>query len=44
MAEIKYNKNQIKELKMNKYVKDCTEKYITFTDDFKMKVIKLDAK
>ncbi len=44
MAEIKYNKAQIKELKMNKYVKDCTDKYLTFTDEFKIKVIKLDAK
>jgi hypothetical protein len=44
MAEIKYNNEQIKELKMNKYIKDCTDKYLTFTDEFKIKVIKLDAK
>ena len=40
MAIIKYNKEKIAELKNNKYVIDCTEKYITFTDDFKMKVLK----
>ncbi len=40
MAKIKYTAEQIKELKKNKYVKDCTEKYITFTDEFKMKVLK----
>ena len=44
MAGIKYNKEQIKELKDNKYVKDCTEKYITFTDEFKMKVLKWEWK
>ena len=36
MAEIKYSATQIEELKQNKYVKDCTEKYITFTDEFKI--------
>ena len=40
MAAIKYNDSQIKELKQNKYVKDCTQKYITFTDKFKIKVLK----
>lgn len=40
MANIKYSEAQIKELKENKYVKDCTEKYITFTDEFKIKVLK----
>lgn len=40
MAKIKYNESQIEELQQNKYVKDCTEKYITFTDEFKMKVLK----
>ena len=44
MATIKYNQTQIEELKMNKYVKDCTEKYITFTDEFKIKVLKWEAK
>jgi hypothetical protein len=40
MAGIKYNNEQIRELKGNRYVKDCTEKYITFTDEFKIKVLK----
>lgn len=40
MAKIKYTREQIKELKENKYVKDCSEKYLTFTDEFKMKVLK----
>jgi hypothetical protein len=40
MAGIKYNIKQIEELKNNKYVKDCTQKYITFTDEFKIKVLK----
>lgn len=39
MAKIKYTQEQIIELKKNKYVTDCTEKYITFTDEFKMKVL-----
>lgn len=40
MAEIKYSETQIEELKQNKYVKDCTQKYITFTDEFKILVLK----
>ena len=40
MAEIKYSGTQIEELKQNKYVKDCTQKYITFTDEFKILVLK----
>jgi|TARA_B110000908_G_C9814749_1_gene254492 hypothetical protein len=39
MAAIKYNDSQIKELKINNYVKDCSDKYITFTDEFKIKVL-----
>ena len=42
MAVIKYNKTQIEELKKNKYVKNCSSKYITFTDEFKIKVLELD--
>lgn len=42
MAEIIYKSEQIDELKWNKYVKNCTEKYITFTDDFKLKCLDLD--
>lgn len=44
MAWIKYTKEQIEELKNNKYVKDCTEKYLAFTDEFKVKVLELDWK
>lgn len=44
MAGIKYSKEQIEELLNNKYVKDCTSKYITFTDEFKVKVLELDNK
>lgn len=44
MAEIKYSKEQIEELLNNKYVKDCTSKYISFTDEFKIKVLELDNK
>lgn len=40
MARIKYTQDQITELKSNKYVKECSEKYISFTDEFKIKVIK----
>lgn len=40
MWATKYTQAQIKELKKNQYVKDCTQKYITFTDAFKMKVLK----
>jgi Fe-S-cluster formation regulator IscX/YfhJ len=43
MSGIKYREDQIKELLNNKYVKDCTPKYITFTDEFKVKVLELDT-
>lgn len=44
MAGIKYSKKQIDELLKNKYIKDCTSKYISFTDEFKIKVLDLDSK
>jgi len=44
MAGIKYTKFQIQELKTNKYVKTVTEKYITYTDEFKVKALELDKK
>lgn len=44
MAGIKYSNEQIEELLNNKYVKDCTSKYITFTDKFKTEVLALDNK
>ena len=44
MAEIKYNDKQIKELLKNKYVKNCTNKNITFTKEFKLELIKQSNK
>ena len=41
MAEIKYNKAQIKELKWIKYVKSVTSKNINFTLEYKLEVLKL---
>jgi len=42
MSKIKYNKEQIEELLKNPNVKNCSEKYILFTDDFKIKCLELD--
>lgn len=44
MAGIKYNITQIEELKTNKYVKNVTEKSITFTTECKLEVLKLSKK
>ena len=44
MSNSNYTKEQIKELKENKYVENCSNKYISFTDKFKLEVIKLDTK
>lgn len=44
MSNKEYSKEQIELLKTNKFVKDCTLKYITFTDEFKIEVMKLDNK
>ena len=41
MTEIKYNKEQIKEIKSNFSVKNCTEKHIVFTKKFKLDAVKL---
>ena len=41
MSNKEYNKEQIELLKTNKYVKDCTAKYITFTDEIKIEALKL---
>ncbi len=41
MAEIKYTAEQIKELKDNEYVKNCTNKHIVFKKEFKSKAIAL---
>lgn len=43
MSKIEYTKEQVLELLANPNVKDCSNKYITFRDDFKIKVLKLDA-
>lgn len=40
MWKIKYTKEQITELKWNKYVKNCTEKHIVFTKIFKFEAVK----
>ncbi len=44
MSKIEYTNEQIQELLNNPYVKDCSSKYITFTDEFKTKVLELDNK
>ena len=44
MSNSNYTKEQIKELKENKYVENCSNKYISFTDKFKLEAIKLDTK
>ena len=41
MAEIKYTTEQIQELLNNKYVKSCTNKNISFTKEFKIRVMEL---
>lgn len=41
MAVIKYNETQIEELKKNKYVKNVTNKNITFSLDCKLEIVKL---
>jgi len=41
MIEIRYSETQIKELKKNKYVQNCTEKHIIFSKECKNKAIKL---
>lgn len=44
MSKKQYSIGQIKELLMNINVKDCSTKYITFTDEFKIKALELDRK
>ncbi len=44
MEKIKYTEAQIKELKNNPYVKNCTSTSIIFTKDCKLKALKLDKK
>jgi len=44
MTRIKYTKSQIKELKNNPYIKNCTSKSIIFKKDCKLKALELDKK
>lgn len=44
MSGIKYNQAQLEELRRNKYIKTVTEKYITFTDEFKIQALELDKR
>jgi len=38
---MKYNKNQIEEIKNNKYVLKCSDNSITFTKECKLQSVKL---
>ena len=42
MSHKKYSEDQVVELLSNEYVKSCSEKYITFTDAFKVLCIEQD--
>jgi hypothetical protein len=44
MSKRLYSEAQIKELKANKYVMNCTEKSIQFTDEFRKIAMELDGK
>lgn len=44
MSNKEYSKEQIQELVSNICVKDCTSKYISFTDEFKIKALNLNKK
>ena len=44
MTKIKYNEEQIKELKENSNVKNCTSKHIIFAKEFKYKAVELAKK
>lgn len=44
MSKKEYTQEQIEELILNPNVKSCTSKYITFTDEFKVRAIDLDKK
>lgn len=44
MSKKRYTDEQIKELKANKYVMNCTEKSIQFTDEFRKIAMELDGK
>lgn len=38
----RYTREQVQELEKNKYIEKCSEKYITFTQECKNKVLELD--
>jgi len=42
MALIKYTEEQIRELLLNKYIKSCTSKNITFTKECKLEALRLE--
>ena len=44
MRKVKHTAEQIKELKHNKYVQNCTSKHIVFTKECKIQVVKLSEK
>jgi len=44
MTKINYTETQIKEIESNKYVEKCTTKQIRFTNEFKVKLLKLAYK
>jgi hypothetical protein len=44
MSNKEYSKEQIELLKSNNYIKDCSSKYITFSNTFKIEALKLDKK
>jgi len=44
MSQTNWSKEEQVILLSNKYVQNCSEKYITFTDSFREKVQELDAK
>lgn len=40
MSKILFTDNQIQKLSKNKWIKNITSKRITYTDDFKIKLVK----
>jgi len=44
MSKKEYSEEQIEEILSNPNVKTCSSKYITFTDEFKVKALELDKR
>jgi len=42
MSNKEYSKEQIELLKTNKHVKNCSSKYITFTNELRLEALKMD--